>query len=73
MTVVKKICNGVFRAAPGFDQICSLLNKPAAQAAGADPSRCNSTSRQNSPNQQNLRTFSTNTVILMPFNTYYLF
>ena len=29
------------------------LNKPAAQAAGADPSRCNSTNSQNPPFQQN--------------------
>ena len=28
-------------------------NKPAVQAAGADPSRCNSTNRQNSTLQQN--------------------
>ena len=28
-------------------------NKPAAQAAGADPSRCNSTNRQKLPFQQN--------------------
>ena len=29
----------------------STKNKPAAQAAGADPSRCNSTNRQNPPLQ----------------------
>ena len=27
------------------------INKPAAQAAGADPSRCNTTNRQNPPLQ----------------------
>ena len=32
-------------------------NKPAAQAAGADPSRWNSTSRQNPPIKQNRRKF----------------
>ena len=32
-------------------------NKPAAQAVGADPSRCNSTNRQNSFIQQNRRNF----------------
>ena len=42
-------------------------NKPSAQAAGADPSRFNSTSRQNQPIQQNCRNFGTNTAILMPF------
>ena len=35
----------------------NLLNKPAAQAAGADPSQCNSASRQNPPIQQNHRNF----------------
>ena len=29
------------------------LNKHAAQAAGADPSKCNSTNRQNPPLQHN--------------------
>ena len=32
-------------------EVC--IDKPAAQAAGVDPSRCNSTSRQNPPFQQN--------------------
>ena len=42
-------------------------NKPAAQAAGADPSQWSSTIRQNPPVQQNLRNFWTNTEILMAF------
>ena len=42
-------------------------NKPAAQAAGADPSRWSSTSRQNLPIQQNCRNCWTNSAILMPF------
>ena len=35
-----------------LESIGMYINKPAAQAAGADPSRCNSTNRQNpqSPN-----------------------
>ena len=45
-------------------------NNPAAQAAGADPSRCNSTSRQNPPIQQKRRNFWTDTAILMPFRIY---
>ena len=32
-------------------------NKTAAQAAGADPFRCNSTNRQNPPIQQNRHNF----------------
>ena len=32
-------------------QFNKVLNKPAAQAAGADPSRCNSTNRLNPPLQ----------------------
>ena len=40
-------------------------NKPAAQAAGADPFRCNSISRPNPPIQQNISNFWTNTAILM--------
>ena len=32
-----------------------IKNKPAAQAAGADPSRCNFINRQNTPFQQNRR------------------
>ena len=43
------------------------LNKPAAQAAGAEPCQCSSTSRQNSPDQKNRYNFWTNTAILMPF------
>ena len=31
----------------------TLLNKPAGQAAGAHPSRCNSTNRKNPQIQQN--------------------
>ena len=42
------IYNAVYRAAPTTP---IYLNKPAAQAAGADPSRCNSTNRQNPPLQ----------------------
>ena len=42
----------------GDQQACKTcvaqVNNPAAQAAGADPSQCNSTSRQNPPIQQNL-------------------
>ena len=34
-----------------------LIKKPAAQAAGSDASRCNSTSRQNTPVHQSRRTF----------------
>ena len=42
----------------GFNYLCKQsLNKPAAKAAGADPSRCNSTSRQSPPIQQNRRNF----------------
>ena len=32
-----------------YKSIKTIKNKPAAQAAGADPSRCNSTNRQNPP------------------------
>ena len=32
-----------------------VKNKPAAQAAGADPFQCNSTNKQNLPIQQNCR------------------
>ena len=39
-----------------------LKNKTAAQAAGADPSQCNSTSRQNPAIQQNRSNFLPNTV-----------
>ena len=38
-------------------------NKPAEQATGKDPPRCNSTNRQNSPVQQNRRIFLTNNAI----------
>ena len=43
------------------------IKKPAAQAAGADPSQCKSTRRQNPPIQQNGYNFWTDTAILMPF------
>ena len=33
----------------GLSLITSLLNKPATQPAGADPSRCNSSTMQNQP------------------------
>ena len=42
-------------------------NKAAVKAAGADPSRCNSTNRQNPTIQQNCRNFWTSNVIVMPF------
>ena len=42
---------------------CLNINKPAAKAAGADPSRWNSTSRQNPLIQQNPRNFLTKTAI----------
>ena len=32
-----------------------IINKPAVQAAGADPSQCNSTDRHNTPIQRNPR------------------
>ena len=38
-----------------FSSLCLFLNKPAAQAAGADPSRCSFTNRQSPPIQQNRR------------------
>ena len=41
--------------------------KPSMQAAGADPSQCNFTDRQNSPIQQNPCTFWTNYTIVIPF------
>ena len=41
--------------------------KPTAQAAGADPSRCNSTNRQNPPIQQNRHNSLTSNAISMPF------
>ena len=40
---------------PTATKLIHIVNKPAAQAAGADPSRCNSTNRQNQPIQQNGR------------------
>ena len=43
------------------------LNKPAAQAAGADPSRWSSTDGQNPPIQQNRRNFWTSNAIWMHF------
>ena len=42
-------------------------NKPAAQAAGADPFRCNSINRQNPPIQQNHHNFWTSIAIWIPF------
>ena len=42
-------------------------NKPAAQAADADPSRCNSTNRQNPHSKQNCRNSGTSNAIWMPF------
>ena len=42
-------------------------NNPAAQAAGADPSQCNQTNRQNPPIQQNFCNFWTSNAILMSF------
>ena len=42
-----------------FICMISLKNKPAAQAAGADPSRWSSTNRQNPRIQQNCRNFWT--------------
>ena len=40
-----------------------FINKPSVQARGADPSRCNSTNRQNPPIQQNRS--RTNEVIMI--------
>ena len=37
--------------------LACLMNKPAVQAAGADPSRCNSNNKQNPPIQQNWQNF----------------
>ena len=45
-------------------------NKPAAQAAGADPFRCNSTNRQNPPIQQNGHIFWTSNAIWKPLKIY---
>ena len=42
-------------------------NKPAAQAAGADPFRCNSTNRHIPTNKQNRHNFWTSNAIWMPF------
>ena len=44
-----------------------LFNKPAAQAAGADPFRCISTNRQILPIQQNRHNFWISNAIFMPF------
>ena len=41
--------------------------KPAAQAAGADPSWCHCTNRQNPPIQQNRQNFWTSNAIWIPF------
>ena len=56
---------GDLRTAPATPGL--LINKPAAQATGADPSRCNSTSRQSPPFQQNRRNSWTSSVIVMIF------
>ena len=55
-------------------QYCNILfflsltiNKPATQAAGADPSRSNFNNRPNQPYQCNGRNFWTNDGTLMPF------
>ena len=45
----------------------SIEYKPAALAAGADPSQSNSTNRQNPPFQQNRRNSWTTSAIVMPF------
>ena len=45
----------------------SILNKPAAQAAGADPSRWSSDNSQNPSIQQNCRNIWTSNAIWMPF------
>jgi len=42
-------------------------SKPAAQTAGAGPSRCNSTNRQNPSDQQNRLNFLTNNTISIFF------
>ena len=42
-------------------------NNPAAQAAGAYPSQCNSTNGQNPPVGKNRRNFGTNNAILRAF------
>ena len=44
-----------------------LVNKPAAQAAGADPSRCSFTNRQSPPIQQSCRNSWTNHAIFKSF------
>ena len=41
---------------------------PAGQAAGADPSQCNSTKRQNLLGKKKCRNFGTKDVILTPFD-----
>ena len=57
---------------PDFPQTSLLKNKPAAQAAVADPSQCNSTNRQNPLIQQNFHNFGTSNAIWMPFKIYNL-
>ena len=47
-----------------------LLNKPDAQAAGADPSRRNSTKSHDPPILQNRRNSWTSNLIWMPFKIY---
>ena len=68
LTIIKRI----FSSLISLTIRCILLrectvNKPAAQAAGADPTRWSSTKRQNPPIQQNRRNFWTSSVIWMPF------
>ena len=52
-----------------YIQMACKKNKPAAQAAGADPSLWSSTNGQNPPIQQNRRNFWTSIAIWMPFRT----
>ena len=53
---------------PDFSLVSGFFkNMPAAQAAGADPSRYSSSNRQNPPIHQNRRNFWTSNAIWMPF------
>ena len=54
------------------DILIQLINKPAAQAAGADHSRCNSTNRKKLHFQQNNHKSWTSSSTLMPFKIYNL-
>ena len=47
-------------------------NKPAAQTAGADLTRCNFTNRQNPSIQQNCRNSWTSNAIVMPYIVYFM-